>query len=46
MTYDPDERFSLDVDDPEEALRGFMGVRGDPGDMEPEDEVEDPENES
>lgn len=41
MTYNPDEVFSVDSDDPEDALRRLMGVRGDPADMEREEQVED-----
>jgi hypothetical protein len=41
MTYDPDERFTLPEDDPEDALRRLMGIRGNPADMEPEEQVED-----
>jgi len=35
-TYDPDERFSLDEDDPENALRRLLGADEEP--CEPEDE--------
>lgn len=41
MSYDPDARFSLDVDDPADALARLMGIRSDPADMEPEEQVED-----
>jgi hypothetical protein len=45
MTYDPDARFGIDSDNPEDALRRLMGIRGDPADMEPEEQIED-ENEA
>jgi hypothetical protein len=41
MIYDPDARIVFDVDDPEEALRALMGIRRDPADLEPEEQVED-----
>lgn len=46
MTYDPEEGFSLDVDDPQQALAAMIGIRSDPMDLQPDDEVEDPESES
>ena len=43
MSYDPDERFSIEVDDPIEALRHLLSVKVDPeepdGDETPEDDT-------
>jgi hypothetical protein len=41
MSYDPDERFGINSDDPYDALRRLMGIRGDPADMAPEEQVEE-----
>jgi hypothetical protein len=39
--YDPDELFSIEADDPAEALRHLLSIRVDPADLGPEEQVED-----
>ncbi len=41
MSYDPDERFSIDADDPIEGLRHLLSIKVDPEDLDEEEQVED-----